>query len=131
MPLQSPSPAPPLIPLLLLSAVLAAGTAGFLAGCGRGETAGSPRSAAPGKTLYTCGMDPQVIQDHPGNCPICGMKLTPIKRPLGSDAAIRGSGGPNAPPARPPPGELPSPHPPRGQGTGARQRNDARAHHSG
>jgi len=30
------------------------------------------------KTLYTCGMHPQVIQDHPGNCPICGMKLTPI-----------------------------------------------------
>jgi RND family efflux transporter MFP subunit len=34
---------------------------------------------AEAKTLYTCGMHPQVIQDHPGNCPICGMKLTPIK----------------------------------------------------
>jgi RND family efflux transporter MFP subunit len=34
---------------------------------------------APGKTLYTCGMHPQIIQDHPGNCPICGMKLTPIR----------------------------------------------------
>ena len=33
---------------------------------------------APAKTLYTCGMHPQVIQDHPGNCPICGMKLMPI-----------------------------------------------------
>ena len=32
-----------------------------------------------GKQLYTCGMHPQVIQDHPGNCPICGMKLTPIR----------------------------------------------------
>jgi multidrug efflux pump subunit AcrA (membrane-fusion protein) len=32
------------------------------------------------KTLYTCGMHPQIIQDHPGNCPICGMKLTPIRR---------------------------------------------------
>src|ERR1017187_8124671 len=31
------------------------------------------------KTLYTCGMHPQVILDHPGNCPICGMKLTPIR----------------------------------------------------
>jgi len=31
-----------------------------------------------GRTLYTCGMHPQVIMDHPGNCPICGMKLTPI-----------------------------------------------------
>ena len=34
---------------------------------------------APSKTLYTCGMHPQIIQDHPGNCPICGMKLTPIR----------------------------------------------------
>lgn len=32
------------------------------------------------KTLYTCGMHPQVIQDHPGNCPICGMKLMPIRK---------------------------------------------------
>src|SRR5215471_20439809 len=35
--------------------------------------------AETSKTLYTCGMHPQVIQDHPGNCPICGMKLTPIR----------------------------------------------------
>lgn len=31
------------------------------------------------KQLYTCGMHPQVIQDHPGNCPICAMALTPVK----------------------------------------------------
>lgn len=30
------------------------------------------------KQLYTCGMHPNVIQDHPGDCPICGMKLTPL-----------------------------------------------------
>lgn len=28
-----------------------------------------------GKTDYTCPMHPQVRQDQPGNCPICGMKL--------------------------------------------------------
>ena len=32
------------------------------------------------KKLYTCGMHPQVIQDHPGNCPVCGMTLTLIRR---------------------------------------------------
>ena len=32
------------------------------------------------KTLYTCGMHPQVIQDHPGDCPICSMKLTPVRK---------------------------------------------------
>ena len=32
------------------------------------------------KTLYTCSMHPQVLQDHPGNCPICGMKLMPVRK---------------------------------------------------
>ncbi len=32
------------------------------------------------KALYTCGMHPQIIQDKPGNCPICGMKLVPVRR---------------------------------------------------
>ncbi len=27
------------------------------------------------KTWYTCPMHPQVVQDHPGTCPICGMTL--------------------------------------------------------
>ena len=31
------------------------------------------------KQLWTCGMHPQVIQDHPGICPMCHMKLTPLK----------------------------------------------------
>jgi Cu(I)/Ag(I) efflux system membrane fusion protein len=42
--------------------------------------------AAETNTLYTCGMHPQVIQDHPGNCPICGMKLTPIRKENGADS---------------------------------------------
>ncbi len=31
------------------------------------------------RQLYTCGMHPQIIEDHPGDCPICGMKLVPVK----------------------------------------------------
>ena len=27
------------------------------------------------KQLYTCPMHPQIISDHPGQCPICGMDL--------------------------------------------------------
>ena len=33
---------------------------------------------SPLKTLYTCGMHPEVISDKPGNCPKCGMKLVPM-----------------------------------------------------
>jgi len=32
------------------------------------------RSTPEGKTYYTCAMHPEVRQDEPGNCPICGMK---------------------------------------------------------
>lgn len=28
--------------------------------------------------MYTCSMHPQVRQDHPGKCPICGMDLIPV-----------------------------------------------------
>lgn len=34
-------------------------------------------------TLYTCGMHPDVIQNGPGTCPICGMDLTPMKKKAG------------------------------------------------
>ena len=34
-------------------------------------------SNASGKTIYTCPMHPEVQQDHPGNCPKCGMTLEP------------------------------------------------------
>ncbi len=37
----------------------------------------SPADAAPAGTIYTCPMDPEVRQDHPGACPICGMALEP------------------------------------------------------
>ena len=32
---------------------------------------------------YTCGMHPEIVSDEPGYCPICEMKLTPMK-PVGS-----------------------------------------------
>ncbi len=36
-------------------------------------------SAAHAAEKYTCGMHPMVIVDEPGDCPICGMALTPLK----------------------------------------------------
>jgi Cu+-exporting ATPase len=33
---------------------------------------------APAGTIYTCPMHPQIRQDHPGACPICGMALEPL-----------------------------------------------------
>ena len=38
-------------------------------------------SGAPTPTtqLWTCPMHPDVVQDHPGDCPRCGMSLVPRK----------------------------------------------------
>ncbi|CAM4291394.1 Lead, cadmium, zinc and mercury transporting ATPase Copper-translocating P-type ATPase [Comamonas aquatilis] len=33
---------------------------------------------AAAATIYTCPMHPEVQQDHPGNCPKCGMTLEPV-----------------------------------------------------
>lgn len=33
---------------------------------------------AEGNVIYTCSMHPQIREDEPGNCPICGMELIPM-----------------------------------------------------
>lgn len=43
----------------------------------------APVDAPPG-TIWTCPMHPEVRQDHPGACPICGMALEPAEVGLDS-----------------------------------------------
>ncbi|WP_349437848.1 heavy metal translocating P-type ATPase [Pararhizobium sp. A13] len=38
--------------------------------------------AAKKATLYTCPMDPEIVRDAPGTCPICGMALEPMGAPV-------------------------------------------------
>ncbi len=40
----------------------------------------------PGKAIYTCPMHPEVQQDHPGECPKCGMALELKTMTAGTDA---------------------------------------------
>ncbi|MBK6862650.1 MAG: copper-translocating P-type ATPase [Ideonella sp.] len=42
-----------------------------------GSTMNAANSGSPG-TIYTCPMHPEIRQDHPGNCPKCGMTLEPV-----------------------------------------------------
>ena len=35
---------------------------------------------------YTCAMHPQVMEPHPGKCPICAMELIEVKKKKGADA---------------------------------------------
>ncbi len=43
-----------------------------------------PAAPAPG-TIYTCPMHPEIRQDHPGNCPKCGMTLEPLMPTMEDD----------------------------------------------
>src|SRR5205807_8779470 len=51
-----------------------------------GTAPSPPHPAAPG-TVYTCPMHPEVVSDHPGSCPRCGMALEP--------ATVSAEEGPN------------------------------------
>ncbi|RPD51146.1 efflux RND transporter periplasmic adaptor subunit [Paracnuella aquatica] len=46
----------------------------FLFACSNGKV------VKDSDVIYTCSMDPQVLSDKPGKCPICGMTLTPVKK---------------------------------------------------
>jgi len=46
----------------------------LLVGCG-----GSDSAKSGGSQQYHCPMHPTYVSDKPGDCPICGMKLVPIK----------------------------------------------------
>lgn len=38
------------------------------------------QSAVHADEQYQCPMHPQIVQDHPGNCPICGMNLVKVEK---------------------------------------------------
>lgn len=63
--------------IVLVVVGIAAGLAGGML-ISRGDGGAAPATGAE-EQRYTCGMHPLVNQVGPGDCPICGMKLTPIK----------------------------------------------------
>ena len=71
---------------LLLVAMIVVALVASLTGCSKQQDApdqddhaGHAHAQLNAKTLYTCGMHPNVISDQPGTCPICKMDLTPMK----------------------------------------------------
>ncbi|MCO4770648.1 MAG: efflux RND transporter periplasmic adaptor subunit [Deltaproteobacteria bacterium] len=55
------------------------------------ETAPEPSAVAKDTQLYTCGMHPEVINEGPGQCPICGMDLTPLRTKPGAGKSTKRS----------------------------------------
>jgi len=86
--------------LVVLAAIIATGSILHFAGVGFGDARSTPSGQ-----LYHCPMHPSVVQDHPGECPICSMTLVP--KPEGkakSAAAMKPATGTPAPPAAGVPG---------------------------
>lgn len=88
---RSADPAPPrrgVLPLVLgvLVGIAAGGGAVYLVTAHPAED--HQHAAAEAKQLYQCPMHPSIVRDHPGDCPICGMKLVPM---AGTAAASAGA----------------------------------------
>lgn len=60
-----------LVPLVIFSVLLL-----FITAC----KSKKPVEAAKPDVYYTCSMHPQIVQDKPGNCPICQMKLIQVNK---------------------------------------------------
>ncbi|MCM2335022.1 MAG: efflux RND transporter periplasmic adaptor subunit [Anaeromyxobacteraceae bacterium] len=68
----------------LLSVALGSGGTWLLTRPADGHDHGGAGEAA---TRYQCPMHPTIVQDHPGDCPICGMKLVSMAAPGGAAPA--------------------------------------------
>jgi Cu(I)/Ag(I) efflux system membrane fusion protein len=58
------------LPVVLAGLVLAA--------CQERKKEQAPAMTIKSDTMYTCSMHPQVMQERPGKCPVCGMELIPV-----------------------------------------------------
>lgn len=58
-------------------------------GCtGEANKTAQPEHDHAEATKYTCPMHPQIIQDTPGKCPICGMDLVAVTKSGGTDGLM-------------------------------------------
>ena len=91
--------APALALAIAATAIVAAGGTWLFArrGDGHDHAGAAPVAAAEAKERWQCPMHPSIVQDHPGDCPICGMKLVKVASaatPGGAEA--RAAGGAEA-----------------------------------
>ncbi|WP_052595146.1 efflux RND transporter periplasmic adaptor subunit [Aureispira sp. CCB-QB1] len=53
------------------------------------NTIDNPIKTPPKEEIWTCSMHPQIRQNEPGDCPICGMDLIPISEDANQDNATQ------------------------------------------
>jgi hypothetical protein len=67
------------IELASIGAAVAGAKAAAQPGGMPGTAPATKPTTAPA-VIYTCAMHPEIHQDHPGDCPKCGMTLIPEKK---------------------------------------------------
>lgn len=93
-----PAPRRALLPALGLVALgLAAGVGGTLL---LRRPAPAPAAPAAKKQMFQCPMHLQILQDHPGTCPICAMDLVPMEEIQGGASGVEGQATITIDPAR-------------------------------
>jgi Cu(I)/Ag(I) efflux system membrane fusion protein/cobalt-zinc-cadmium efflux system membrane fusion protein len=65
----------------------------FLPGAGVEEEAPAASVPAAPRTLHQCPMHPEVLEEQPGSCPICGMPLQPVDGATGGTEHVEHAGG--------------------------------------
>jgi Cu(I)/Ag(I) efflux system membrane fusion protein len=94
---RNPSRARVLSAISLLALGLAAGAGGTWYALKHESSATQDHEAQvqASKKLYQCPMHPQVIMDHEGDCPICGMKLVEMEATSGPAQPVPGAQAPS------------------------------------
>jgi membrane fusion protein, copper/silver efflux system len=80
--------------IIAVTAVAVSLAAGSFAGTWWAHRSGAAGASAHAATVYTCPMHPDYRRNHPGDCPICGMRLEAARAGVAAD-------GDAAAPARP------------------------------
>ena len=75
----------------LLVAGAALGVGGTWLAMHRAAGVSTPATSTVDKPLYQCPMHPTITSEHPGECPICGMKLVEVRGSAKTSAAAGNS----------------------------------------
>lgn len=79
--------------VLCFLTALVSGVSGYWWATQHGHKGGASVSGAA--EMYQCPMHPTVVQDHPGDCPICGMKLVKVSATMPVPGAFAGAALPH------------------------------------
>ena len=82
---------PALALAILATAIVAGGGSWLIAQRGTSGHA-HDGATADAKEQWQCPMHPSIVQDHPGECPICGMKLVKVAAAVPTAGAAQASG---------------------------------------